>query len=206
MIIKSFLSGPLAVNCYVAADEATKKAFIVDPGGHNVNMVNYCKENNFDVEYIILTHGHGDHIGGVKACKEEFSNAKLIACIHEKIMLADPNQNMSIMTGGTPIALAANHYVTDGETLEVGNMTLKFLHTPGHTPGGMCIVVGNVVFSGDTLFQQSIGRTDFPGSSYAAIKDSILNKLYTLPDDTTVLPGHMGSTTIGFEKENNPFV
>ena len=206
MILKSFLSGPLSVNCYVATDDATKKTFIVDPGGHNINMVNYCKENNLDVEYIILTHGHGDHIGGVSATKKDFPNSKLIACIHEKIMLADPNINMSILTGGTPIALVADHYVIDGETMKVGNMELKFLHTPGHTPGGMCIVVGDAVFSGDTLFQQSIGRTDFPGSSYAAIKDSIENKLYKLPDDTNVLPGHMGPTTIGFEKENNPFV
>ncbi|MEL7656798.1 MAG: MBL fold metallo-hydrolase, partial [Bacillota bacterium] len=150
MILKSFLSGPLAVNCYVAADEATKKAFIVDPGGHNINMVNYCKENNFEVEYIILTHGHGDHIGGVSSCKKEFPNAKLIACIHEKVMLADPNLNMSILTVGNPIALAMDQYVADGETLKVGNMELKFLHTPGHTPGGMCIVVEDVVFSGDT--------------------------------------------------------
>lgn len=206
MVIKSFLSGPLSVNCYVAADEMTKKAFIVDPGGHNIDMVNYCKENHFDVEYIILTHGHGDHIGGVAAAKKEFPNAKLVACIHEKMMLADPNMNMSLLTCGTPIALAMDHYVTDGELLKVGNMELKFLHTPGHTPGGMCIVSGNVVFSGDTLFQQSIGRTDFPGSSYSAIKESIEKKLYTLPDNTTVLPGHMGSTTIGYEKENNPFV
>lgn len=206
MVIKSFLSGPLSVNCYVAADEETKKAFIVDPGGHNVDMVNYCKENHYHVEYIILTHGHGDHIGGVAATKKEFPDAKLVACVHEKMMLADPNLNMSLLTCGTPIALAMNHYVGDGEVLQVGNMELKFLHTPGHTPGGMCIVTGNVVFSGDTLFQQSIGRTDFPGSSYPAIKESIEKKLYTLPDNTTVLPGHMGSTTIGYEKENNPFV
>ncbi len=206
MIVKSFLSGPLAVNCYVAADEATKKAFIVDPGGHNLNMVNYCRENNFDVAYIILTHGHGDHIGGVTDTEKEFPSAKLVACIHEKELLEDPDLNMSAMTAGVPISLHADHYVSDGETLNVGNLELKFLHTPGHTPGGMSILVDDVVFSGDTLFQQSIGRTDFPGSSYAAIKDSIEKKLFTLPDDTNVLPGHMGPTTIGFEKENNPFV
>ncbi len=206
MIVKSFLSGPLAVNCYVAADEVTKKAYIVDPGGYNENMVNYIKENQFEVEYIILTHGHGDHIGGVPAVKKEFPEAKLLACLHERAMLEDANLNMSAMTVGTPVSLQADIYVKDGETLKVGDMELKFLHTPGHTPGGMCIVTENMVFSGDTLFQQSIGRTDFPGSSYSAIKSSIVDKLFLLPDSMVVLPGHMGSTTIGFEKENNPFV
>ncbi len=206
MILKSFLSGPLSVNCYVAADEATKKAFIVDPGGHNINMVNYIKENNFDVEYIILTHGHGDHIGGVNDCKKEFPQAKLIANINDKKLLENANLNMSTLTHGTPTELIADLYVSDGDTLTVGTMNLKLLHTPGHTPGGMCIAVGDVVFSGDTLFEQSIGRTDFPGSSYNAILSSIREKLFTLPNETKVYPGHMGVTTIGFEKENNPFV
>lgn len=206
MILRKFLSSPLAVNCYVAADEATKKAFIVDPGGHNAYMVNYIREHKLQIEYIILTHGHGDHIGGVPASLEEYPGSKLVACLHEKPLLEDANLNMSKMTGGVAVSLKADLYVTDGQTLKVGDMELKFLHTPGHTPGGMCILVGDAVFSGDTLFLQSIGRTDFPGSSYAAIKESIEKKLFTLPDDTTVLPGHMAPTTIGFEKENNPFV
>ena len=206
MKVTKFLSGPLAVNCYVASDEATKKAFIVDPGAHNKDMVNYIKENGFEIEYIILTHGHGDHIGGVPACRKEYPKAKLVACIHEKPMLEDPYLNMSTLTGGESVSLSVDHYVSDGDTMKVGEMELKFLHTPGHTPGGMCILVGNILFSGDTLFQQSIGRTDFQGSSFAAIQDSIRSKLYTLPDDTIVLPGHMGTTTIGYEKRNNPFV
>ncbi|MDF3002687.1 MAG: fold metallo-hydrolase, partial [Bacillota bacterium] len=162
MILKKFLSGPLAVNCYVAADEATKKAFIVDPGGHNADMVNYIRENKLQIEYIILTHGHGDHIGGVPAALEEYPGSKLVACLHEKAILEDPNRNMSKMTGGIALSLKADLYVTDGQTLRVGDLNLKFLHTPGHTPGGMCIVVDDAVFSGDTLFLQSIGRTDFP--------------------------------------------
>lgn len=206
MVIKSFYTGPLSVNCYVATDEASKKTFMVDPGGHNTDLVNYIKNNTLELDYIILTHGHGDHIGGVPDMKKEFPDAKVVACIHDKEWLEDANRNMSSMVFGYPISFAADRYVTDGETLMVGGMELKFLHTPGHTPGGMCIVTGNVVFSGDTLFEQSIGRTDFPGSSYQAIVKSIREKLFILPDDTTVLPGHMGSTTIGFEKENNPFV
>ena len=206
MIIKNFYTGPLSVNCYVVTDEKTKKTFMVDPGGHNVDMVNYIKENQFELEYIILTHGHGDHIGGVPDIMKEFPNVKLIGCIHDKAMFEDARMNMSTMIYGIPVEFSADQYVDDGETMKIGEMELRFFHTPGHTPGGMCILLDDVVFSGDTLFEQSIGRTDFPGSSFQAIVKSIHEKLFVLPDDTTVLPGHMGTTTIGFEKENNPFV
>jgi glyoxylase-like metal-dependent hydrolase (beta-lactamase superfamily II) len=206
MIIKNYYTGPLAVNCYVVTDEKTKKTFIVDPGGHNSDMVNYIRNNCNKPEYIILTHAHGDHMGGVPDLLEEFPDAKLVACIHDKSLLEDAKLNMSTMVYGYPIAFSADRYVADGETMKVGELELKFIHTPGHTPGGMCILVEDVLFSGDTLFEQSIGRTDFPGSSYQAIVKSIHEKLFILPDDTTVLPGHMGSTTIGFEKESNPFV
>lgn len=206
MIIRNFHTGPLAVNSYVVTDETTGKTFIVDPGGHNTQMVNHIKENNLELDYIILTHGHGDHLGGVPDMKREFPDAKLVACIHDRALVEDPRLNMSSMVFGYPISLIADLYVDDGDLLKIGNMELKFLHTPGHTPGGMCILLEDVVFSGDTLFAQSIGRTDFPGSSYEAIVRSIREKLFMLPDDTSVLPGHMGSTTIGFEKENNPFV
>lgn len=206
MIIKHFHTGPLAVNCYIVTDEKTKKTFMVDPGGHNPDMVNYINTNGLELEYIILTHAHGDHIGGVPGIREGFPEVKLIACIHEKTMLEDARMNMSAMVCGRPVAFSADRYVADGETMKIGELELKFLHTPGHTPGGMCILAEDVLFSGDTLFEQSIGRTDFPGSSYQDIVKSIHGKLFVLPDDTTVLPGHMGATTIGFEKENNPFV
>lgn len=205
MIISSFHTGPLAVNSYVVTDEKTKKTFIVDPGGHNQNMVNHIKKNNLVVEYLILTHGHGDHLGGVPGLMKEFPDARLVVGIHDKMLLESADLNMSAMLGHA-VTLSADIYAADGETMKVGDLELKFLHTPGHTPGGICILVENVVFSGDTLFEQSIGRTDFPGSSYQAIVKSIREKLFTLPDDTVVLPGHMGQTTIGFEKENNPFV
>jgi hydroxyacylglutathione hydrolase len=206
MIINSFHAGPLAVNCYVVTDDETKKTFIVDPGGYNKVMVNYIKEQSLEVEYIILTHGHGDHIGGVPDLAKEFPGAKIVAGIHERPMIENANMNASTMMFGYPVSFSADLYVTDEETLKVGNMELKFFHTPGHTKGGMCILVEDVVFSGDTLFRQSIGRTDFPGSSYPEIKRSIHEKLFTLPDETKVFPGHMDPTTIGFEKENNPFV
>ncbi|MGI6731287.1 MAG: MBL fold metallo-hydrolase [Anaerovoracaceae bacterium] len=206
MIIKNFTSGPLGTNSYLVTDKNTKKSFIVDAGGHNVDMVNHIKENQLQVEYIILTHGHGDHIGGVEAYKKEFPGVKLVAGAEEKQLLSDAKLNFSRETTGFSIGLVADHYVIDGETIKVGDMELKFIHTPGHTKGGICILVKDALFSGDTLFAQSIGRTDFPGGSYPEIVASIRNKLFVLPDDTRVYPGHMNETTIGREKETNPFV
>ena len=129
-----------------------------------------------------------------------------MAAVAERTLLADPAWNVSRETCGRALSLIADLYVKEGDTLEVGEMRLRFLMTPGHTPGGMCISVDDCLFSGDTLFQTSIGRTDFPGGSFSEILDSIKNKLFLLPDETKVFPGHMGPTSIGYEKRNNPFV
>lgn len=206
MQIKHYESGLLAVNCYLVIDEETRKAFIVDPGGESKQLESYVKAHEIEPEYIILTHGHGDHIGGVPDYRSHFPGIKVAAHEEEKAMLLDPKLNHSRQTCGKAISIEADRYVKDGDTLSVGTMTLKFLFTPGHTPGGMCIYTGKSLFSGDTLFARSVGRTDFPGSSFAALKESIQKKLFTLPDDTAVYPGHMGATTIGYEKEHNPFV
>ena len=124
----------------------------------------------------------------------------------ERELLADPYQNASRSLLGKAIAIHPDCFVRDGDTLQVGNTVYRFLATPGHSPGGMCIVTDGVCFSGDTLFQGSVGRTDFYGGDMDTLMDSISAKLYTLPDDTRVYPGHMGETIIGFEKRYNPFV
>jgi glyoxylase-like metal-dependent hydrolase (beta-lactamase superfamily II) len=196
MIIKSFPSGPLSVNCYFVGDDITKKAFIVDPGGFNSRLDNYIKENAFSLDYIILTHGHSDHIGGVKTYQEAY-NAKIIAHKDDASMLAHAADNFSLQVYGKAIAFEADIYIPEITHLSVGTMELEFIHTPGHTPGGMCMLVENHLFTGDTLFFESIGRTDFPGSSFDALAMSVHNKLFILPDETLVYPGHMGETTIG---------
>lgn len=207
MRITNLPSGALQANTYLVVDENTNEGFIVDPGGYNKVLTREVQENNIKIKYIILTHGHSDHICGVNEHKADFPDAKVVAYKDEEAMLEDPNLNQSIGFG-MPYSTKADILVNDGDELKVGDATLKFIHTPGHTPGGMCIYVeaAKALFSGDTLFCQSIGRTDFPGGSYREIMDSIRKKLFLLPDDTNVFPGHMGPTSIGFEKENNPFV
>ncbi len=206
MQVYRYMTGPLSVNTYLAVDEETKKGFIVDPGGKDNNLLEYVKDNGIQIEYIILTHGHGDHIGGLSDYKNAWPEALVVAHKEERQLLSEPKMNFSAETCGRPISITADRYVKDGEEMEIGQLTLKFLFTPGHTPGGMSVYVGDSLFSGDTLFAGSVGRTDFPGSSFDALKQGIEEKLYTLPNETKVYPGHMGPTTIGREKEQNPFV
>lgn len=207
MRITNLPSGALQANTYLAVDEKTNEGFIVDPGGYNKVLTKEVRDNDVNIKYIILTHGHSDHICGVNEHKAEFPDTKIVAYKDEEAMLENPNLNQS-PGFGVPYSTKADILVSDGDELKVGDVTLKFIHTPGHTEGGMCIYVkeAKALFSGDTLFRQSIGRTDFPGGSYKEIMDSIRKKLFLLPDDTNVFPGHMGMTSIGFEKENNPFV
>ena len=205
MNIYKFITCPIQVNTYLAFDE-TKKGFIVDPGGYSPLLTQKAREEEVDVAYIILTHGHADHIGGVADFLKDFPDAKVVAYETEREMLMDSNLNVSLEICGKPVIVEADIYVQDRETLTVGNTVLTFAHTPGHTKGGMSILADGAVFSGDTLFRASIGRTDFYGGDYGTIIDSIKTRLFVLPAHTIVYPGHMAETTIGYEKEHNPFV
>ena len=202
MNITSFACSPYQTNSYLVETDVMKLGFIVDPCGFVPALVEKAKTDEVDIKYIILTHGHSDHRAGLDQYKAEYPDAQVIVYEKEAPSVTGPTEFGNVVNT-VPDILAQ-----DGQEIKLDNITLRFLFTPGHTPGGMCIFIpeANVLFSGDTLFRQSIGRTDFPGGSYPEIDRAIKTKLYVLPDETQVFPGHMGPTTIGFEKENNPFV
>ena len=207
MQVYNIPTGAIGTNTYLVFNEDTQQGFLVDPGSYNSKIAEKIKEMGIDIIYMILTHGHADHIMGVEGFQSDFPDAKVVANVNEKEMLGDENFNMSRQFG-QPTSIDADLYVDDEEEMDIGGLHLKFLFTPGHSPGGMCVYIPeeNTLFSGDTLFQASIGRTDFPGCSFKALESSIHEKLWPLPDETQVFPGHMGPTNIGFEKEHNPFV
>ncbi len=206
MKIKCYYTGPLQVNTYLCYDEESLEALVVDPGGPSNQLVSDIKDNKLILKYVFLTHGHGDHIGGVEDLKEKFPQAKLVAGAKEASMLSGALDNVSGELFGRSISLIADISVKENDTLSIGSVNFRVIETPGHTPGGISLYTKGLVFSGDTLFRQSIGRTDFPGGDQRQLFDSIRQKLYTLPEDTVVLPGHMEQTEIGFEKRNNYFV
>ena len=195
-------SGTMGVNTYVVGDESTGKAFIVDPGGFNKETVNWLNDNGFKLEYIILTHGHGDHIGGVKKYMEMFPGVKLVAGEHEKELLASPMMNASREICGESIMLTADIWVHEGDTLKVGDIELRFMHTPGHTPGSVCYQHEKTLFCGDTLFYQGYGRVDLAGGNSLQMALS-LKRLLKLPGDVICYPGHGMKTKIAWEREAN---
>ena len=202
MKIYQFVLGPIATNTYLVADENSKKCFVVDPAWPSKELKAKISAEGLTPEYILLTHGHGDHTGGIDDLKAAYPEIKLVASRKERSFLYDRHASQG--KGG----IKADKEVLDGEELSVGDILMQFLSTPGHTPGGMCIYVkqAGLLFSGDTLFHTSVGRTDLPGGNFTELMSSIKEKLFVLPDDTNVLPGHDAPTTIGYEKRYNPFV
>lgn len=205
MEFKRLPLGVLQTNCYVVFDEKTKEAAIIDPSGDFPELKGYIENNGLKVKYIIVTHGHGDHIGALKELKD-YSDADIYIHGEDNEMLKSKIKNFSNIMGGAVVEMSADKFLEDGDVLELGETKLNIIHTPGHSRGGISIYCDRVLFSGDTLFKNSIGRTDFPGGSLAEIIDSIKSKLFALPDDTVVYPGHGPSTTILAEKQGNGYV
>ena len=207
MILRALELGMLASNCYIVGSEATKEGMIIDPGAEGDVILEHTRELELDTKLIVATHAHIDHVGALRAVKEATGAAFAIheADANEKVM-----QGMARMLGAITRSLSPppkpDRLLKEGDTIEIGDLSFTVIHTPGHSPGGISIYGHGVVFTGDTLFNFGIGRTDFPGCSYETLMDSINSKLMTLPDETIVLPGHGPHTTIGIERQYNPFM
>lgn len=206
MLIRQYVIGSIQTNAYLIYDEDTKKAAIIDPGEYEPGISKDAVSLGLDIIYIILTHAHGDHIGGIDGFKKDFPKIKLICHEEEREMLLNPNFNLSLEVLGRAVSKEADIYVTEKDEINVGNITFNIIHTPGHTKGGMCLYAEKKLFCGDTIFRYSIGRTDFYGGDFSVLMNSIKDKIFHLPDDTILLPGHMGISTVGDEKKGNPFV
>jgi len=202
MFFRKFVVGQLGANCYLLACEKTKKAVVIDPGSEEDTgmILEILREKGFKLEYIINTHGHYDHIGGNQKLKSHTS-AKILIHGLDAEMLADKGKNLSFLSGSNLLSPNADQFLVEGEEISVGFLRFKVIHTPGHTPGGICLILEDIVFTGDTLFAQGIGRTDLPGGSYNEIIHSIKNKLFQLDDDKIIYPGHGRDSTIGKEKK-----
>ena len=204
--IKSVVVGPVDVNCYVLKDKATGKGAVIDPGGHVERIMSLINDMKADIAEIIITHGHFDHIGAL----DELRNA--VGCgasIHEldAEMLLKSRKNLSIFMGTDASFRPAERLLKDGDVIRFGESFLKVIHTPGHTAGGICLYDGDkVLFSGDTLFAGSVGRSDFPGGNHYQLIESVVKALAEVKDETVVYPGHGPETGMGYERKTNPFL
>ena len=207
MFLKRFVVGELNTNCYLIACEESKKAVVIDPGGEEAvdSILNILQKNNFDLKYIINTHGHIDHIIGNNLLKLK-TEALLLIHRLDADMLVDGNKNISFFMGKEICSPHADKLLEEGDEICLGTLKLKVIHTPGHTLGGISLVLNNIVFTGDTLFAGGIGRSDLPGGSYQDLQKSIKEKLLVLSDDKIIYPGHGPDSTIGEERRTNLYL
>lgn len=208
MILETIVVGPNQTNCYILGCSNTKEAVIIDPGADTDEIKHMVKESGVSPRFIINTHGHADHIASNKDFKLPIYIHKLDADF-----LTSPYKNMSVFFGHWITSPKPERLLSDGDKIDVGELVLEIIHTPGHTPGGICIkcreqacLFPAIIFTGDTLFAGGVGRTDLIGSSEKDLFNSIKNKLLVLDDDIVIYPGHGPSSTIGQEKKTNPFL
>lgn len=197
--------GPVQTNCYIINKEESSSCVVIDPGEEAEKIASYVSKKGLKNEGVLLTHGHFDHITGVSDLISRIGG-KVYAYEGEKDLMADPRQNGSVMMG-YELALEPECLLRDGEVLHIADMDLKVIHTPGHTKGSCCFYQEEekILFSGDTIFMESVGRTDFPTGSARELIDSVRNKVLTLPADVKIYPGHGLETSVSYEMANNPY-
>ncbi len=203
MLIKVLDTGLFDSNCYILGDSG--EGVIIDPGSSEDKIMNAVNESGLSIKYIILTHGHLDHILSVDRIRE-ITGAKVLIHKDEAEILSDPMLNCSGVVGMNMDFKEADRLLEDGDIIEFGNCRIEIIHTPGHTPGGISLKTGEGVFTGDTLFYMSVGRTDLGKGNFNDLVRSIKKRLMVLDDNTVIFPGHGQKTTVGFEKRNNPFI
>lgn len=199
MVVRTYPLGSLETNCYMIIDEENNKAVIIDPGAQGNYLIKEIENLGVEIDKVLLTHCHFDHNGAVKELKEKFNCKVYINKNEEEYMEIDSTG----IFGKLP---KIYEYVTEGEVINSGNLNFKVIFTPGHTKGGTCYLINDSIFTGDTLFNGAIGRTDFLGGSYNELIESVETKLMTLDGNITVYPGHGPKTSIGYEKHKNPFL
>ncbi len=204
MILKKLVVGPFASNCYIVGSESNKEGMIIDPGDEAEGILRNVKDLELDIKSIVLTHGHIDHIGALKEVKE--ATGAEVAIHTDEAESLQGNSVSTLLGLSYPTPLPADRLLKDGDSMDIGDLHFLVLHTPGHSPGCICLLGQGVMFSGDTLFNYGIGRADLPGSNYSQLMNSIHTKLMILPDNTAVYPGHGPDTTIGTERRGNPFL
>lgn len=205
MKIQCFVVGKLRTNCYFVYDEENGEACVIDPGGDYRALSSFIDKNNLKVRHIFLTHGHFDHTLVADQLREK-TGARIVIHKDDVELLNDADDNMYLSISKEPFRRCrADVTLSGGERTKISGVEAFFLHTPGHTPGSMCIIIDNVIFTGDTLFKNDVGRTDLKGGSELEMKYS-LRTLYDLEDDYILYPGHNRSTTLYAEKQNNPYL
>lgn len=198
--------GVMGANCYLYACMDSKKAVLIDPGAEGKKIHRWISEKDLKIEYILLTHGHVDHIGAVDELRGLLGEVLVGIHADDAEMLTNGRKNLSSNFGPEVVLQSADLLLQDGQELLIGTKRLSVISTPGHTPGGVCFLSTEGLFSGDTLFEGTIGRTDFPGGSLNQLLKGVKEKLLILPDDTLVFPGHGEETSIGAEKRDNPYL
>lgn len=205
MKIRTVVAGEIRTNCYVVWCDETNDAVVIDPAGNWPLIDDVIRKDRLHIVAIVNTHGHGDHIGANGPAKQQTGSPLAIGA-KDAHMLTSAESNLSIYMNETVVSPPADRLLRDGDIIEAGRLRLEVIETPGHTPGGISLYSPGVLFSGDTLFAENVGRTDLPGGDSTALLESIRSRLMRLPDDTEVYPGHGEPTTIERERHFNPFV